>query len=600
MRATTALFRIILFTAALVTWTAADGIVDSKPAEAQTTTVAGVMQGKLSVGATGQANYNIPIAVPLGIAGMAPNLSLSYSSGGGGGIAGVGWSVGGLSAIRRCPRTPAQDGQWGGIEYNGNGVVLANSFDLDGRLTAIAAGGVLDLAHTFDLSGNITAIADLGGGARGRNYVYDALYRLTRGQLLLPGGGAVGGQMDYAWDAVGNRTQFAVADPRLSGTETLTTDAFSNQLVSSAWDFGWTRALSHTDSGNRASDVSNLVGNLSMEYDSSDRLVEMRSGNKAVGEYLHNAQGQRVAKTAGKVTTHYLYDLGGNIVAEADVPRRGASPITAEYVWLGGAPLAYIVTANVYYVHADHLGTPQILTDGAAAVAWNADYAPFGYAEITGSITFNLRFPGQYYDSETQAHHNGFRTYDPSLGRYLESDPIGLAGGLNTYAYVGGNPVMWADPRGLYVAARWLIEPQLGTISSEYIGETGFGHHWTLIPPAIGIAGEIWMLQAHLDGVVECANKNDCGAWRFDTFFVKVNLGKQVEFGIGITTFPWIQYGRKGKEAITGISDAIDFYYDEWTQLAIETGKNPMRWCQLAGVLKLRDGSTVETSIISE
>ena len=302
---------------------------------------------------------------------------------------------------------------------------------------------------TCDLAGNITAIADLGGGARGRNYVYDALHRLTQGQLLLPGGGAVGGQMDYAYDAVGNRTRFDVADPRLSGVETLTLDAFSNQLVSSAWDFGWTRALTHTDSGNRASDVADLVGNLSMEYDSSDRLVEVRSGNKAAGEYLHNALGQRVAKTANRATTHYLYDLGGNIVAEADLPRRGASSITAEYVWLNGRPLAYIVTANVYYVHTDHLGTPQVLTDGAASLAWNADYAPFGYAEITGSLTFNLRFPGQYYDAETQAHYNGFRTYDPSLGRYLESDPIGLRGGWNTYAYVGGNPVTRADPEGL-------------------------------------------------------------------------------------------------------------------------------------------------------
>lgn len=103
-------------------------------ASAQTTTVAGASPGSLSVGATGQAGYDIPIAVPPGIAGMQPNLSLSYSSGAGNGIAGMGWSISGLSSIKRCPRTPAQDGQWGAIEYGPN-----DRFCLGGsRLVAVS------------------------------------------------------------------------------------------------------------------------------------------------------------------------------------------------------------------------------------------------------------------------------------------------------------------------------------------------------------------------------------------------------------------------------------------------------------------------------
>ena len=70
---------------------------------------------------------------------------------------------------------------------------------------------------------------------------------------------------------------------------------------------------------------------------------------------------------------------------------------------------------------------------------------------ITGTATNNQRFPGQYFDSETGYHYNYFRDYDPTTGRYIESDPIGLVGGLNTYGYVGGNPFKWVDPLGLFI-----------------------------------------------------------------------------------------------------------------------------------------------------
>ena len=105
---------------------------------------------------------------------------------------------------------------------------------------------------------------------------------------------------------------------------------------------------------------------------------------------------------------------------------------------------------EVNYVHSDHLGTPKAVTDESGTVVWRANHDPFGAATVAaGSIEFNLRFPGQYYDQETGLHYNYFRTYDFSTGRYLESDPIGLRGGLNTYAYVGGNPILFIDPLGL-------------------------------------------------------------------------------------------------------------------------------------------------------
>ena len=111
-------------------------------------------------------------------------------------------------------------------------------------------------------------------------------------------------------------------------------------------------------------------------------------------------------------------------------------------------------TSGLYYVHNDHLGTPQTLTDENQSIVWQAYYTPFGEASLViNTVENNIRFPGQYYDSETGLHYNYFRYYDPSLGRYITSDPIGLAGGINTFTYVGGNPLSYTDPTGEFANA---------------------------------------------------------------------------------------------------------------------------------------------------
>lgn len=133
-----------------------------------------------------------------------------------------------------------------------------------------------------------------------------------------------------------------------------------------------------------------------------------------------------------------------------------------EYVWLGEIPVAVMTPAsavggavNVFFIHADHLNTPRAVMSAAGQLRWRWLSDAFGVAPPEenpaglGAFALPLRMPGQYFDVETGLFQNYRRDYDPTLGRYIESDPIGLEGGLNTYAYVDNDPILGTDPQGL-------------------------------------------------------------------------------------------------------------------------------------------------------
>jgi len=123
----------------------------------------------------------------------------------------------------------------------------------------------------------------------------------------------------------------------------------------------------------------------------------------------------------GTRITIYHYSIDGKLLAESD----NNGVINSEYIYLFNQPLAKIENNNIYYYHNDHLGTPMLMTDGSGNIVWEGEFLPFGEEfSITGTITNNLRFPGQYYDSETGLHQNWHRDYKPEVGRYLEADPI--------------------------------------------------------------------------------------------------------------------------------------------------------------------------------
>jgi len=223
---------------------------------------------------------------------------------------------------------------------------------------------------------------------------------------------------------------------------------------------------------------------------------------------LHNAQGQRVAKTVNggsNTTIHFIYDQTGQVIAEIDAAT-GAT--LREYIYVNGHQIAIVDDTGsqdetTYFVHNDHLGTPKKITDDVQAVVWDAVYEPFGETEIvTASIENNVRLPGQYSDQETGLNYNLFRDYDPSLGRYVESDPIGLSGGENTYSYVYQNPLVNIDKTGLVTwtgtsrvlsvvygggASRMVFD-----LESECVPSIGFGYRVQVIAggPAVGFGAQ--------------------------------------------------------------------------------------------------------------
>jgi RHS repeat-associated protein len=149
-----------------------------------------------------------------------------------------------------------------------------------------------------------------------------------------------------------------------------------------------------------------------------------------------------------------------------------------DYVWLNGRLIGRVAGGQRYAIHDDQVGRPEAVTDGSGAVVWRAQNFAFTQNVTTAGIVLNLGFPGQYYDAETSAWNNGFRDYKSALGRYVESDPIGLDGGINTYAYVSDDPLIHTDLMGLCDDSKWhfnglfLLKP---SINASFLAAYGGG-----------------------------------------------------------------------------------------------------------------------------
>ncbi|MGR9117150.1 MAG: RHS repeat-associated core domain-containing protein, partial [Gammaproteobacteria bacterium] len=323
-----------------------------------------------------------------------------------------------LSAIGYAPFGPVSGWIWG------NGQPASRGYDLDGRLTVNDSLPSLPVSLNWDEADRVESITANG---QTQTFGYDALDRLDD---------AVGdwGSQQFSYDALGNR----LSKTETAGITQYTYEPNSHRLTGETGPVN--RSYWYDAAGQLLYD-----GTFAFVHDNSGRLLAEQLAGTPINLYIYNAQGQRVMKiSANDGTQLFVYDEAGHLIGEYS-----ANSIS-EYVWLGDLPVAVLKSQSnstmglAGYIHADHLGTPRKITDPASdQVIWQWGGAPFGETPANEdpdgdgiAFAFNLRFPGQYYDKETGKHYNYHRHYDPTLGRYIQSDPIGLSGGINTYAYV--------------------------------------------------------------------------------------------------------------------------------------------------------------------
>jgi RHS repeat-associated protein len=135
----------------------------------------------------------------------------------------------------------------------------------------------------------------------------------------------------------------------------------------------------------------------------------------------------------------------------------------------GWKPVAVIEGGVISFVRADHIGRPIYATNATGAKVWTATYQPFGGVHTsTGALT-TARFPGQWFQSESGLHQNWMHDYDPTTGRYLQADPLGLVDGASVYGYVKQSPMRLTDHSGLSVAYPHSRYP--GSTSDAYDAE---------------------------------------------------------------------------------------------------------------------------------
>jgi RHS repeat-associated protein len=286
-------------------------------------------------------------------------------------------------------------------------------------------------SYAYDNAGNRTTKANKLNNVA-EQYVYDAIYQL---QQVTHGTSTT---ESYTYDAVGNRLT-SLSMPSYGYNS-------SNELTSAT-------GLSYTydNNGNTLSKTSS--GALTQyTWDFENKLSSaILPGSGGTVTFKYDPFGRRIQKSSSGGTTNYLYD-GANSIEEIN----SAGAMVARYTQANGVdePLAQIRSGATSYYEEDGLGSVTSLSNSTGSLANTYLYDSFGnLSASTGTLTNPFQYTGRDYDPETGLRYYRARYYDPAIGRFINEDPIGLAGGPNLYAYVGNGPTQFTDPDGTQAQA---------------------------------------------------------------------------------------------------------------------------------------------------
>lgn len=320
----------------------------------------------------------------------------------------------------------------------GNGLKRLIGFNKDGQPNAISTNGtnpLQSLTYAFDENNRIHKITNYPYSTNTQEYDYDSVSHLRK--FILP----VDGTWTYSYDSAGNRTKLEVAkNGQITRTDTYAIDDVNNRLNTIGG--GQTAAFGYDEAGNTTS-----AYGLTLTYNGFNRLQTVSRNGVQVAAYQYNVFNERTFKTAPQGDFRYVYMPDSQLLSE----HQDNGDIWTNYLWFGGELVGMVRSNQIYYVHNDHLGRPELVTDAAKAVKWRGNNYPFNRTVGLDAIGgLNVGFPGQYYDAESGFFYNINRYYDQNTDKYLQVDLIGLLGGINPYVYVDANPTASIDSLGLF------------------------------------------------------------------------------------------------------------------------------------------------------
>lgn len=371
--------------------------------------------------------------------------------------------AGGVRAVLLNQATYHPFGPVAGWVY-GNGRTMSRPVNQNYQPAAVAdnASGGLSLGYEFDAVGNLSKLYNADQSVTKAQYVYDALNRLADVK-----DGPTGTVIEhYGYDATGNRTSFTNA----GGTINYTYPSTNHRLT----QLGAT-IRSYDNVGNTIQ-----IGGTAKEFVYSDagRMSQVNAGGMTTMNYQLNGRGELVRKYLNTNNSYTVYDEAGRWAGDYD----NNGNALQQAIWLDDLPVALLASNQLKYLQPDQLGTPRAVIDPASNGViwrWELEGEAFGNtvpnqdADSNGiPFVFNMRFPGQRYDAASGLNYNYFRDYEPGAGRYPQSDPIGLAGGLSTYGYANQNPLLFIDPSGL----KTTVTVRCGSLPASMGGSSGGVH----------------------------------------------------------------------------------------------------------------------------